>query len=200
MERVRTAYGRIADQYIELFASCGAVHPADLDLIGRHLGARGGAVIDVGCGPGHLTDHLCSLGADATGVDLVPEFLDHARSTYPGGRFGLATFAELPLPDASVAGLLAWYSLIHVPPDAIDRVLTELRRVVAADGVLVVGFFADGEVRPFEHKVATAHAWPVDELSARLALAGFSEVERQQRAAEPAPGPRAHGALVALAT
>ncbi|HMG41155.1 MAG TPA: class I SAM-dependent methyltransferase, partial [Acidimicrobiales bacterium] len=68
----------MAEQYIELISST-QVHADDLALIARHLSIRPGAVLDVGCGPGHLTAHLRSLEVDATGLDLVPEFIDHAR-------------------------------------------------------------------------------------------------------------------------
>jgi ubiquinone/menaquinone biosynthesis C-methylase UbiE len=99
------------------------VHADDLALIARYLSIRRGAVLDVGCGPGHLTAHLRSLEADATGLDLVPEFLDHARVTHPDGRYELGSMHQLPVPDRSVASILAWYSVIHLPPDDLDGVL-----------------------------------------------------------------------------
>jgi 2-polyprenyl-3-methyl-5-hydroxy-6-metoxy-1,4-benzoquinol methylase len=77
----------MAERYIELFGSTAQVHPDDLALIARHLSIRPGTVLDVGCGPGHLTAHLRSLGVDATGIDMVPEFIDHARASHPDGRY-----------------------------------------------------------------------------------------------------------------
>ena len=97
-----------------------------------------------------------------------------------------------------MAGILAWYSLIHVPPQVLDHVLAELRRAMSPNGTLVVGFFDGNGVAAFEHKVVTAHFWPVDELAARLRRAGFSEVERARR---PGTGDaRPHAALAAVAT
>lgn len=200
MEQVRRSYGVLAERYIELFGHVDQVHADDLDLIARHLVIRPGAVADVGCGPGHLTGYLRSLDVDATGIDIVPEFVEHARRADPGGRYEIGSIERLPVPDHSIAGILAWYSLIHVPPDDVDRVLAELRRAMAPSGVLVVGFF-DGEVvEAFEHKVVTAYRWPVDEFSARLRHAGFTEVERQHRPRETVPGRRPHGAIVSVAS
>lgn len=48
-------------------------------------------------------------------------------------------------------------------------------------GTLVTGFFDGDEVEGFEHAVALAYYWPVDELSARLQRVGFVEIERQRR-------------------
>lgn len=177
-----------AEQYIDLFGSTTQVHADDLVFIDRHLLIRRGVVLDVGCGPGHLTARLRTLGVDSAGVDLVPSFIDHARQSYPDGRYELGSMHQLPVPDHSVAGILAWYSLIHLPPDDLDDVLAELRRVTGPRGTLVAGFFDGDEVEAFEHEVATAYYWPVDEFGARLRRAGYMEVERWQRPGVAEPG------------
>lgn len=200
MDQVRRAYGVMAAQYIDLFDDVAAVHDDDLELIERHLGAAPGVVLDVGCGPGQLTAHLRSLGVAAVGVDQVPEFLDHARVAHPDGAYQLAAMQQLPVPDSGVTGLLAWYSLIHLPPDELDDVLVELRRVTATGGLLVAGFFDGDRETTFDHKVVTARYWPVDEFSRRLRRAGFAEVERQQRPGTDEAGQRPHAALVAVAS
>ena len=52
---VQRAYSALADRYVETLGSVDVVHPVDLRLIERHLGRRRGPVLDLGCGPGHLT-------------------------------------------------------------------------------------------------------------------------------------------------
>ena len=188
----------MAEPYIELVDNT-PLHPDDLALIGRHLSIRPGAVLDVGCGPGHLTAHLRSLEVDATGLDLVAEFIDHARVTHPDGCYELGSMHQLPVPDRSVAGILAWYSLIHLPPDDLDGVLAELRRTLAPAGTLVIGFFDGDEVVAFEHKVTTAYYWPADTFARRLRQAGFTEIERQRRPGIAKPGHRPHAAIAATA-
>ena len=196
---MRQAYGELAEEYAARFGDCRQVHPDDLAMIGRHLTIRPGAVLDVGCGPGHLTAHLRSLGVDATGIDLVPELIAHARATDPNGRYEVGSVHELPVPDGAVAGILAWYSLIHLPPEGLDDVLAELRRALRPGGALVVGAFEGDEIAAFDHQVVTAHRWPVDELSARLSRAGFEEAERLVRPGTATPGQRPHAAIAAVA-
>ena len=189
----------MADEYVELLGTIDAVHHDDLELITRRLSIPTGVVLDAGCGPGHLTDHLRSLGVDAVGIDQVPEFISHAGIAFPASRFALGALHDLPVPDHSVAGILAWYSLIHLRPDEIDDVLAELRRAMATGGTLVVGCFDGERVEAFDHRVVTAYRWPVDELSERLRRAGFVEVERQQRPGVDEAGRRPHAAVVAVA-
>jgi SAM-dependent methyltransferase len=195
-EQVRDAYGAVAEVYIGLFGAKEKVHADDLALIGRHLSIRPGKVLDLGCGPGHLTAYLRSLGVDATGIDLVPEFIAHAKATYPAGDYHLGSMASLDAGSDSVAGILTWYSTIHLPPPDFDEVLAEFRRVMTPGGMLVIGFFDGDEIGPFDHKVVTAYRWPVDELAARLAQAGFSEVEHRRRPADGVHRP--HAAIAAV--
>jgi predicted SAM-dependent methyltransferase len=107
---------------------------------------------------------------------------------------------ELTIADHSVAGILAWYSTIHLPPEDLDRVLAEFHRLVASSGMLVVGFFdSDEDVTAFDHKVVTAYRWPVDVFTQRLAEAGFTEVQRVQQQSPDRPD-RRYAAVAARAT
>jgi hypothetical protein len=74
-------------------------------------------------------------------------------------------------------------------------VFSGFRRALAPGGTLVVGFFDGPGIAPFDHKVTTAYYWPADEMSRRLARAGFTEIERLRR---PEDGThRAHAAIAA---
>ena len=194
---VQQSYSSLAQQYIDLLGSVETVHRDDLGLIERRLGRLRGPVLDLGCGPGHLTGFLHASGCEVTGIDLVPEFIAHARRAHPEVSFEVGTFTDMVRPDASVAGVLAWYSLIHLEPEQLDDALVGIRRLVAPGGVLVVGFFEGPVCEPFEHKVTTAYRWPVDEVADRMATAGFVETERSQRAQEGERRP--HAVLAARA-
>lgn len=197
---VRHAYSAMAERYIHGFDSLDALDPDDLALIERRLTACGGVVADLGCGPGPLTAHLRSLGADTIGFDLVPAFIDHARVHHPDGRYALGSILDLPVADASVSGAVSWYSLIHTPPTQLDAALRELRRILVPRAPLVVGFFEAEQPGAFDHKVTTAWRWPVDELSARLDHAGFSIdecIRHPGTTTEPAVRP--HATLAATA-
>ena len=181
-ESVKKAYSAMSQPYIDLFDGDWQALGDETALVRRHLTGLTGTVLDLGCGPGHWTAYLDSFGVDVVGVDLVPEFIAHARASHPGLDFRLGSMTELDFPDQSIAGILAWYSTIHVPPADVDRVLTEFRRLLAPAAVLVLGFFdSDDDVAAFDHKVTTAYRWPLDEMARRLRAAGFVELERLQR-------------------
>jgi len=93
-------------------------------------GAAGGPVVDVGCGPGYVTSHLHDAGVDAFGIDLSPELIAIARRDYPDCRFEVGTMTDLELAEDSVAGVLAFWSVIHVPDQAVPGVFEQFRRVL----------------------------------------------------------------------
>jgi len=156
-------------------------------------------VLDLGCGPGHWTAYLHSLSADVTGVDVVPEFIAHARMAHPGPEFRLGSMTDVEVPEHSLAGILSWYSTIHLPPADLDRVLAEFRRLLAASGVIVTGFFdSDDDLAEFDHKVIAAYRWPVDVFAEQLVKAGFTEVQRLQQQFPDRPG-RKYAAIAARA-
>lgn len=197
---MRDAYSSMSQQYIGLFDGGWLDHEDDTALVLRHLVGLRGPVLDLGCGPGHWTARLHSLGVDVTGVDLVPEFVAHARAAHPGPEFELGSMTELELPEHSVAGILAWYSTIHLPPPQLDQVLAEFHRLLAPSGVVVVGFFdSEDDVAAFDHRVTTAYRWPVEVLVQHLARAGFVEVQRLQRQSGARPD-RRYAAIAARAT
>src|SRR4051794_28210246 len=106
----------MSEQYISLLDGGWPDHDDDTALVRRHLTGLCGPVLDLGCGPGHWTAKLHSLGTQITGIDMVPEFIDHARSTYPDSHYQLGSMTDVDIAEHSVAGILSWYSTIHLPP------------------------------------------------------------------------------------
>lgn len=178
---VGRSYAQVADLYIRMFGTIANVDPEDLRFLARNFDRCAGAVLDAGCGPGHLTAYLTDLGLTARGVDLVPAFIANARSNWPDIDFATGSMHSLDIPASSLSGILAWYSLIHYETDCLTTVLAEFARTISPGGTLVVGFFEGDDVEPFGHKVTTAYRWPVDRLSRTISASGFVEVDRLQR-------------------
>ncbi len=191
---VRAAYGHRAAEYIELFGSIEAAAEADRDFVLDWARGVDGLILDVGCGPGHWTKYLADDGLLVEGVDPAPEFISSALEQYPGLRFQVGEAAHLPVGDASLGGVLSWYSLIHVEPAQIGATLTDLARSVRADGGLALAFFEGPELTPFDHAVAPAYFWPIDLLAAHVEQAGFVVTDTRTRSDL---GARRHGAITA---
>ena len=161
----------------------------------------GGPVADIGCGPGRMTAHLHALGVQAFGVDLSPAMVAVARRTYPQLRFAEGSMTALDLAGGAVGGVLAWYSVIHTPPDLLPVVFAEFHRVLAPGGYVLLGFQVGDERRHIEqgygHRVSLdAYLSPPDRIVELLRGAGFAVHARLVR--EP-DGREKHPQAVVLA-
>ncbi|WP_454129612.1 class I SAM-dependent methyltransferase [Microbacterium aurum] len=182
MTTTTDAYSRRAAQYASALGTMSAMHHADRHLIESWAASTPGRLLDAGCGPGHWTGHLARLGADIRGIDLVPEFIAHARAAHPGIRFDVASIDAIDEPDGSLGGILAWFSTIHHEPSRIGIPLAEFARTLRPGGGLLLGYFDGDALEAFDHAVAPAYRWPASDLERALEEAGLRAVEIHRRA------------------
>uniref|UniRef100_UPI00019D991A SAM-dependent methyltransferase n=1 Tax=Corynebacterium glutamicum (strain ATCC 13032 / DSM 20300 / JCM 1318 / BCRC 11384 / CCUG 27702 / LMG 3730 / NBRC 12168 / NCIMB 10025 / NRRL B-2784 / 534) TaxID=196627 RepID=UPI00019D991A len=132
-----------------------------------------GVILDVGSGTGRWTGHLASLGHQIEGLEPATRLVELARQTHPSVTFHHGTITDLSDSPKRWAGLLAWYSLIHMGPGELPDALVALRMAVEDGGGLLMSFFSGPSLEPMYHPVATAYRWPLPELAQALETAGF---------------------------
>ncbi|MCM3695196.1 class I SAM-dependent methyltransferase [Microbacterium oleivorans] len=194
MASTTAAYASRASEYIDALGTVRLMHDADRHLIEMWAAAASGPLIDAGCGPGHWTQHLADRGADIRGIDLVAEFIDHARATHPGTRFDVGSIESIDESDAAIGGVLAWFSTIHHDPSDIGVPLAEIARVLRPGGSLLLGYFDSEQTEAFDHAVVGAYRWKASDLERVLESAGFDVVAVHRRAER---GTRPVGAIIA---
>jgi len=180
---IRIGYDRIADDYFKSFPAELPWQPMDSGMVTAfvELVRAGGAgpVADVGCGPGKLTDYLNCLGLNTFGIDLSPGMIEVARREYPDLRFEVGSMTALDLPDASLGGVIAHFSIMHVPDEDLPGVFTGFHRVLAPGGHLFVAFQTGDEHRvrteAYGHEVSIAYELrPPERVAGLLSDAGFA--------------------------
>jgi SAM-dependent methyltransferase len=107
---------------------------------------RGDRALDVGCGTGEFTAQMAQAGAAAVGVDVAEAALERARAHHPELDFRLTTI-DGPLPFSDNTFDLVWASEVieHIADTA--RWLSEVRRVLAPSGRLLLTTPAHGRLR-----------------------------------------------------
>src|SRR5436305_944289 len=115
-DTTRESYDAIAGAYAEHLASELSGKPLDRHLLNRFAeGVKDrGLTLDLGCGPGHSARYLREQGVEVLGIDLSPEMVREARRLNPGIELRVGDMRALDLPDASLAGVVSFYSLIHL--------------------------------------------------------------------------------------
>jgi SAM-dependent methyltransferase len=184
LETVRESYDRVADAYVEGgFGELGPEPWLRAGLAAFAEQVRGlGPVLDVGCGPGHVTAHLAGLGLDVSGVDLSPKMIEHARRQYPDIRFTVGSATALELAPKSLGGVLGFWSLFNLPRAVLPEVLAAFADALVPGGKALVGtHVGDGELHRTESYGGlpvdwTTHYWQPEQLVDLLVSAGLELV------------------------
>jgi SAM-dependent methyltransferase len=148
----------------------------------RYLWAQalvtGRRVLDLGSGEGFGTALLADTAEAVTGVDVDERTIEHSRANYAGSNLEFAVGSATDLSgfaDSSFDAVVAFEMIEHVTEH--ERVLGEVARVLAPDGLLVMSTperraYSDdrGFVNPYHERELTE-----DEFAALLG-SRFSEV------------------------
>ena len=122
---------------------------------------RGARILDAGCGPGRVGGYLAAAGHRVVGVDLDPELIAAAEQDHPGPRWIVGDLAELDLPEEFDVIVSAGNVMPFAAPDTRAEIVRRMRRHLAADGRVVIGYGA-------------GRGYPYDEFLAHAAGAGLT--------------------------
>ena len=179
-DHLRACYDAVAREYAERFADELSHKPLDRELLTRFAAdLRGrGRVYDLGCGPGQTTSFLRSCGVEVRGLDLSSQLLQEASRRHPGIVFEQGDMLALPILDAALAGLAAFYAIVHFSPADLRRAFFEMHRVLKPDGRLLLAFhIGEGSVHVEEflgRRVAMDFMFFMPtQVAAELEVAGF---------------------------
>ncbi len=204
---LRIAYDLACEAYARKFINELDHKPLDRELLKRFATLVGAQrlVLDLGCGPGHTTAYLTSLGLRATGIDLSPKMIERAAASFPESRFAVGNFFALPYETSSIAGILAFYCIVHLTPDELVPALAEMFRVLTGDGVLLLSFHVGSEVVHAENFLGTDAAldftfFEPRQIKSALEAVGFRVTEARIRAPYDTEHPSQRGYVFAHKT
>ena len=192
LSATRAGYDAMAEQYAEEFRAALDEAPLDRALLSgfAELVRRDHPdpqVLEIGSGPGNVAAHLHQLGMSVRGIDLSPAMVELARRAHPGLGFEVGEMGALDVADASLAAVVAWYSVIHVPASHRPAVIGEFHRVLRPGGYALLAFQVGDDTlhldEAFGHQVSLDfHRLQPDAVVALLDDAGLDLTARLVRA------------------
>ena len=126
--------------------------------------ARDKDVLDIACGEGYGTAALALVARTAVGVDLDPDSVRHASARYMAMNVGFRAgdCTQIPAGDASFDLAVSFETIEHLSEQ--ERMLSELKRVLRPDGLLVISspnklVYSDGRCihNPFHQRELYFH-------------------------------------------
>lgn len=147
-EKTAAGYDAVAHEYAARLAQELDGKPFDRDFLTQfERGTGQGLILDLGCGPGHVAKFIAGLGRSVMGIDLSVAMVTVAQALNPELQVQQGDMCALDLPTASVAGVVAFYSIIHLAPAELQTAVREMYRVLIPNGRLAVAFHVGDEVR-----------------------------------------------------
>ena len=141
-EQTRAVYDEVAAEYANRISGELAGNPLDcalLDVFAKTIN-YGGRVCDAGCGPGHVSRYLRDRGVNVYGVDLSPAMVAEAIRRNPDIEFLAGDLTCLPIQPGGLAGVIVFYSLIHLPREEVQTALCSVSRCLCPNGLMFVAF------------------------------------------------------------
>lgn len=174
--------------YRDYYQSPEAYPPVHRELVrGLLQELKSGSLLDAGCGPASLLRDLTDLGLELYGFDLTPEMVEEARRVlapagvppehiWQGSVLEAEDFRRVTPPGGAFDAAICIGVLPHVPAEADEVVLANLRRAVRPGGRVVVEarnqLFALFTLNRYSHQLFLQELIAVEELRA---LAGEEE-------------------------
>jgi SAM-dependent methyltransferase len=111
----------------------------------------GADVLELGCGAGIPMTAALAEGRHVTGVDISATQIELARRNVPAATFRQADMTTLDFPAASFDGVVAFYSLTHVPRDQQGPLLERIARWLRPRGVFIASMGVEDDPGEVEH-------------------------------------------------
>jgi ubiquinone/menaquinone biosynthesis C-methylase UbiE len=191
--KVENTYDTLAKEYAETFSGEHEKKPKDQEILLRFSREIGGRrpVWDFGCGPGQTTKYLKNLGIEISGLDLSEKILEQARAIYPEIHFRKGNILELEFENDSIAGVVAFYAIIHFTEEQVEIAFRELFRVLQPGGIFLFTYHVGEETIHLEEFLGKKididfMFFTTDFISRCLEKSGFVKIETIER--EPYPG------------
>jgi ubiquinone/menaquinone biosynthesis C-methylase UbiE len=139
LNKIEDLYDTVAKEYAETFSGDHEKKPKDQEILYRfsqEIGDRK-PVWDLGCGPGQTTHYLKNLGIEISGLDLSEKILKQARTVHPEIHFRKGNILELDFESNSIAGIVAFYAIVHFTEEQVRMVFREVFRVLQPGGIFL---------------------------------------------------------------
>jgi SAM-dependent methyltransferase len=140
----------------------------------------------LGCGPGQTTKYLRDLGVEISGLDLSEKTVEQARTIHPGIHFQKGNILELEFKNDSIAGVVAFYAIVHFTEEQVGLAFREIFRVLQPGGLFLFTYHIGEETIHIDEflgqKVDVDFMFfATDFIANSLKESGFEKIEISER-------------------
>lgn len=94
-------------------------------------------ILELGCGAGIPSTRKLAERHDVLGIDLSQQQIELARTNVPKARFEKADITELDFPEGTFDGIVALYSILHIPRAEQPALFAKIARWLRPGGLFL---------------------------------------------------------------
>lgn len=134
MDQIRRFYDLAAEEVAEKWYPNEILMPTIKDFLSNFKFKP--RILDLGCGPGHETMRIHSLGVEVVGVDFSSESIKIARERNPNCTFLIKDYFELDQSIGLFDGVFSSGSIIHISYERLPKLIEILNKLIKNKGFL----------------------------------------------------------------
>jgi ubiquinone/menaquinone biosynthesis C-methylase UbiE len=141
-----------------------------------------GITLEIGCGPGEISNYLKMKGLDIIGIDISEKMIEIAKRLNTFIDFRTGDIFDLKFKDFSVAGIVAPYLIVNFKLEDVTKAFAEINRVLMQNGQLLISFHSGNEELEISDFFVKGNTIPYTYFNAntikdRLVDSGFKIIE-----------------------
>lgn len=134
MEETKDTYNKIASKYEKEYGN----DLSDTPYIDSFLNqVEGNYILDIGCGPGTLSEYIANKGYNVDAIDYSEEMLKIAKE-----KIKNVNFIQMDMRNIKTIkkynGIMLAYSLFHITKDEVKNVLSKYYDLLEEYGVMLI--------------------------------------------------------------
>ena len=100
-------------------------------------------ILEAGCGAGRILRYFKNRGYSITGIDFIKCVVSKLKKTDPSLDVHVGDITNLHYDDKTFKYVLAFGLYHNLPPELLDKALSETNRVMTKGGIVCASFRAD---------------------------------------------------------
>lgn len=153
------SWNQLADIYQEKFAGL-RLYDEGYDAFCRLVTRQRAKLLELGCGPGNLTQALLNRRPDfqIMGLDGAPQMVQLAQNLVQGARFELADVRDLSAHSGPFDGIISGFCIPYLSPAELVPHLGDCAQRLQPNGILYLSFVEGDPLKSGWVRGSTGHS------------------------------------------
>lgn len=175
-------WNKVASIYQDKFMKMD-IYNETYDHICNSIGTSDAKLLEIGCGPGNITQYLLSKRPDFDifGIDIAPNMIELAKLNNPTANFTVMDSRQINKLDTKYDGIVVGFCLPYLSQTESNELISDSYNLLNDNGLIYLSF-VEGDPDHSDFKVGSGgrvffHYHKLNDLKAQLIKTKFDEIK-----------------------